>query len=447
MRTYFFYLGPAVAGLVPGLSCLAAISALGETATGLAAACALSTAIGAAGFFLLARQWLGAAARALDAAVDEGEKRRFATDLGGQGALGRLVSPLEKLRAALKQRETDLIADIEARAAESKRRKQAADAEAQGYVEAHELFMKTFTAALTAMASGDLSVRLETPYSRDYEALRHCFNQSIDRLNGAFGATAHGVQGLRGAVEEIAGAMTDLSERTGRQAASVEEASATLRGVVGALGKTAAEAKSATQAVATTRNRAEIGASVVARAIEAMRRIQRSAGEIEKIISVIDEIAFQTNLLALNAGVEAARAGESGKGFAVVASEVRALALRSAEAAKEIKTLIAASSAQVRDGVELVGETGAALEAIVGFVSAANTTVASIAGGASEQKTMLDAVDEAMRQLDAFTQQNAAMVERTDQAGRSMRDEAAEIAEAVARFRLREEGPPQRKAA
>jgi methyl-accepting chemotaxis protein len=232
--------------------------------------------------------------------------------------------------------------------------------------------------------------------------------------------------------------MNDVSDRTGRQAASAKEASATLRSILAALGKTAEEAQSATDAVATTRGRAEVGADVVARAVEAMWRIQHSAGEIEKIISVIDEIAFQTNLLALNAGVEAARAGDAGKGFAVVASEVRALALRSAQAAKEIKTLISASSAQVKEGVSLVGQTGQALKAIVGLVGEANQTVAAIASGTAEQKTMLDAVAESVGQLDVFTQQNAAMIENADRAGRSARDEAAEIAEAVAHFRLRE---------
>jgi methyl-accepting chemotaxis protein len=447
MGKHMFYLGPIAAGLVPGLVFTGAIFALGDNALGLLAAFALSTLVGAASYFGLVGRGVASAAGALEAAVEQGAARDYVEALAHAGPAQSLFSVAERLRAALKQREGALLADIEARAADAKRRKKEADVEAQGYIEAHEVFMKTFTAALTALAQGDLSVRLETPYSKDYEKLRHCFNESIDRLNVVFGATAHGIQGLKGAVGDIAGAMSDLSERTGRQAASVEEASATLRSIVGALSKTVEDARSATQAVATTRERAEAGAGVVARAIEAMRRIQNSAGEIENIISVIDEIAFQTNLLALNAGVEAARAGDSGKGFAVVASEVRALALRSAEAAKQIKALIAASSAQVKDGVELVGETGAALEAIVGLVANANNTVAAIAGGASEQKTMLAAVDEAVQDLDTLTQANAAMVERTDQAGRSVRADANEIAEAVARFRLRGAAATGRRAA
>jgi methyl-accepting chemotaxis protein len=439
MRTRLFYLRPVVAGLVPALICVGTVLASGETATGLAGACAASALAGAATFFGLGRGWLDQAARTLEQAVESGARNRFADPLAAPPKpLARLVAPLERLRATVRQRETDLLADIEARAADAERRKKVADAEAQGYIEAHEVFMKTFTAALTAMANGDLSVRLETPFSRDYEALRRCFNDSIDGLNAAFAGAAHGVAGIRGAAHAIADAMTELSERTGRQAASVEEATASLRGIVDAVGRTATEAKSAAEAVAATRGRAEIGAEVVARAIEAMRRIQNSAGEIEKIIGVIDEIAFQTNLLALNAGVEAARAGDAGKGFAVVASEVRALALRSAEAAKEIKTLIAVSGAQVKEGVDLVGETGASLESIVGLVGAANATVATIADGAAEQKSMLDSVDEAMRRLDSFTQQNAAMVEGAHRSGQALRDKAAEIAEAVSRFRLRE---------
>jgi len=440
MRTVVFVLTSLGAGLAPAFAGGATLLALGAMGPAVAAAFVASAVAGTAASLSLARLGLASAAKALDEAEARSAPLDFVEPLvAPAAALARLFAPLERLRAGLKAREAGLLADIETRAADSKRRKREADIEALGYIDAHEIFMKSFTAGLTSLAAGDLTVRLDKPYSRDYEALRRCFNQSLDRLNAGFAATAEGVHGLHGAVEKVTGAMSDISDRTSQQAASVEEASASLRSILGALGKTAADAQSATGAVETTRNRAEAGAEIVARAVEAMQRIQHSAAEIEKIISVIDEIAFQTNLLALNAGVEAARAGDAGRGFAVVATEVRALALRSAQAAREIKALISASSGQVKQGVDLVGETGGALEAIVGFVGQAHATVASIASGTAEQRAMLDGVTEAVAQLHEFTQQNAALLENADQAGRSARNEAAEIAQAVARFRLRSE--------
>ena len=439
MRRWFDLLHPALAGLAPALVCTGALWFAGPTALGVACAGAGAALAGAVAFHRLARLKLGQAGAALDAALAREAASDFTQSLTApNAAFAAVFAPFERLRAAQKAREQELLAGIENSAAEAKRRKREADAESQGYVDAHERFMKSFTAALSAMAEGDLSVRLDAPYSRDYEPLRHAFNRSVDALNGTLGVAARGMQNLRGGVSEVSQAMTQLSDRTAQQAANVEEASASLTSAVAALSRAAEEAKEATRAVGATRERAEEGASVVSQAVEAMRRIQASAGEIGNIIGVIDEIAFQTNLLALNAGVEAARAGEFGRGFAVVASEVRALALRSAEAAKQIKALISTSNGQVRQGVELVEQTGSALEAIVQLVGEANRTVAEIASGAAEQRGMLGAIDEAMRQVDGVTQQNAAMVERTERTGRALSDEVGDITDSVARFKLRE---------
>ena len=169
--------------------------------------------------------------------------------------------------------------------------------------------------------------------------------------------------------------------------------------------------------VSEARGDAEKSGEIVRRAVEAMGRIEKSSAEIGQIIGVIDEIAFQTNLLALNAGVEAARAGDAGRGFAVVASEVRALAQRSAEAAKEIKGLITTSKTEVGNGVRLVAETGESLSRIVGKVSQINSVVDDIAAGAEEQSTALQQVNTAVNQMDQATQQNAAMAEAGDGGG------------------------------
>ena len=167
-----------------------------------------------------------------------------------------------------------------------------------------------------------------------------------------------------------------------------------------------------------------------------MGDIESSSQQISQIVGVIDEIAFQTNLLALNAGVEAARAGEAGRGFAVVASEVRALAQRSAPAAKEIKTLIATSRSQVENGVTLVGRTGMALKAIAARVHDISGIMAEITASTREQSTALDEVNVAVTQMDQVTQQNAAMVEESTAASQNLTHEASQLVDLVSRFEL-----------
>jgi methyl-accepting chemotaxis protein len=177
------------------------------------------------------------------------------------------------------------------------------------------------------------------------------------------------------------------------------------------------------------------GGAIVSNAVNAMGEIEKSSEQISQIISLIDGIAFQTNLLALNAGVEAARAGDAGKGFAVVASEVRSLAMRSAEAAQDIKNLINASSQQVSQGVALVGDTGTALEHIIEQIGRLRKTIDQIADSAEVQATDLGRVNEAIGEMERMTQQNAAMVEESTAAARSLSDQARTL-RAVGRFNL-----------
>ena len=200
--------------------------------------------------------------------------------------------------------------------------------------------------------------------------------------------------------------------------------------------KTAEGSKHARSVVSSALGSAEQSGQVVRQAVEAMSGIERSSREIGQIIGVIDEIAFQANLLALNAGVEAARAGDAGRGFAVVASEVRALAQRSADAAKEIKALISTSSQQVEQGVAFVGQTGEALGRIVTQVAEIDGIVGEIAASAQEQATALDEVNTAVNQMDQVTQQNAAMVEEATAASQALAKETGELARLIGEFRM-----------
>jgi methyl-accepting chemotaxis protein len=200
--------------------------------------------------------------------------------------------------------------------------------------------------------------------------------------------------------------------------------------------ETAQSAKNVQHSVTETHREATDGGAVVQRAVDAMAAIEKSANEITQITNLIDGIAFQTNLLALNAGVEAARAGDAGKGFAVVANEVRALAQRSAEAARDIKTLISTSAKQVDHGVALVGETGTLLQSIVARVGEISSMITAIAASTESQASNLAQVNGAVSEMDRMTQQNAAMVEESTAAARSLAGEADELADLVAKFEV-----------
>ena len=225
-----------------------------------------------------------------------------------------------------------------------------------------------------------------------------------------------------------------MSNRTETQAATLEQTAAALEELTATVRSAAEGAKQVEDIVAHATTAAKGSNQVVQDAIVAMDHIQGSSDKISRIISVIDDISFQTNLLALNAGVEAARAGEAGRGFAVVASEVRALAQRSTEAAGEIKQLISESSNHVNQGVELVGKAGVELNAIIENVGNISGHVSDIARGAQEQSITLEEINTGVGQLDAVTQQNAAMVEETTAASQILANDAANLAMQVEKF-------------
>ena len=292
--------------------------------------------------------------------------------------------------------------------------------------------------AVNRLAAGDLNEGISQTLPSEFEGIGTSYNKAVSSLGAAVGAVTMSVSAIEGAAKEMAAASDDLSQRTEQQAASLEETSAALEQISATVRKTADSTQEANSIVAATKADAETSAVVVQKAIDAMSLIEKSSSQISSIIGVIDEIAFQTNLLALNAGVEAARAGEAGRGFAVVASEVRALAQRSAEAAREIKGLISASTKQVDDGVHLVAETGQSLGRILEQVGNVDRVVTEIAAGAREQAVGLDEVATAVNAMDQVTQQNAAMVEQTTAASHGLRNEMNDLFEAVRRFRISE---------
>jgi methyl-accepting chemotaxis protein len=305
---------------------------------------------------------------------------------------------------------------------------------------AHRLaaVVQAFAAGLETLSRGDLTSRLSAPFSVEYEQLRSDFNRTLDRLHEAITAVSETTSGLRSGSSQITEASGDLARRTEQTAAALEQTAAALDQITAVVRSSAERANQAQEAARAAQSDAETSAAVVRQTVDAMAAIEASSTQISATIGVIDEIAFQTNLLALNAGVEAARAGETGRGFAVVATEVRALALRSAGAAKEIETLIAASDRQVKSGVQLVQATGKALGQITGHVNRLNGLVADIATATNEQATSLGEINRAVSEMDQTTQHTAAMVEQTAAASQSLAGEAAALSSLVAQFRVRE---------
>ncbi len=291
---------------------------------------------------------------------------------------------------------------------------------------------------LARLSDGDLTYRIAAEFPGEYRKLKDDFNGAMSQMQDAMKTIARATEGIRSGTGEISQASDDLSRRTEQQAASLEETAAALDEITATVKRTAEGSNHARDVVGKAKSDAEQSGEVVKSAVGAMTEIEGSSKQISQIIGVIDEIAFQTNLLALNAGVEAARAGEAGKGFAVVAQEVRALAQRSADAAKEIKTLIQTSSGQVEQGVSLVGRAGEALARIVEQVTEINGIVRDISASAQEQATGLAEVNTAVNQMDQVTQQNAAMVEQATAAAHGLSNETGELVRLVAGFKLGE---------
>jgi methyl-accepting chemotaxis protein len=287
-----------------------------------------------------------------------------------------------------------------------------------------------------ALADADLSQTMQGEFRGAFAELQNNVNATMETLASTIERIRLSGSTINDNTRELSTAANDLSRRTEQQAASLEEAAAALDEITATVRSTSQRAHEVTSMMVETKQSAGKSGAIVRDAVSAMSRIEESSGKISQIIGVIDEIAFQTNLLALNAGVEAARAGDAGKGFAVVAQEVRELAQRSANAAKEIKSLINQSETEVSTGVGLVRSTGEALLEIEGLVNRVNDHIETISKATQEQASALQEINSSVNHMDQMTQQNAAMVEETTAASMSLSEQSRHLHELLERFRL-----------
>jgi methyl-accepting chemotaxis protein len=367
--------------------------------------------------------------------MTEGDVDSQIADQGRRDEIGRIAQALSFFQERLIER-SRLEADRSeiSRVNEERLREVEAAHTASGKEQA--AIVRELGKAIDAVARGDLTVRLGDGVAPSYEKLKQDFNSALASLENTVRMVSGTTGDIRVGADEMADAAGDMARRTEQQAAHIEEIAAALGEIMTTVKKTADGATRARHAVASANAEAGASSEIVRKAIAAMDKIENSSRQVSQIIGVIDEIAFQTNLLALNAGVEAARAGEGGRGFAVVASEVRALAQRCTAAAKEIKELISTSQPQVAAGVELVAQTGKALEAIGTQVAAISGVVTEIAGDAVEQANSLQGINSAIGQMETSTQQNAAMVEESTAATYSFKSKADELTQRIHRFRI-----------
>ncbi|WP_425996331.1 methyl-accepting chemotaxis protein [Caulobacter sp. DWR1-3-2b1] len=365
---------------------------------------------------------------------------------GRKDEIGEMAAAVTHFKEAAIAKER-LESDSAGQRSQTERERAEREADKAADAQADAVAIGALGEALDRLANGDLTHRIVVAFAPKAAQLKTDFNAAAGRLQDAMKSISVTTEGVSAGSDEIARAADDLSRRTEQQAASLEETAAALDEITATVRKTASGAKEASQVVANARTDAQRSGEIVSQAVAAMTEIEGSSQKVGNIIGVIDEIAFQTNLLALNAGVEAARAGEAGRGFAVVAQEVRALAQRSADAAREIKVLISTSTQQVGSGVSLVGQTGEALRRIVEQVASIDTLVNEIAASATEQSTGLHEVNQAVNQMDQVIQQNAAMVEQATAATHALKGEAAELASLVGRFKVSEAGQEAPRAA
>lgn len=305
-----------------------------------------------------------------------------------------------------------------------------------GSVKALRASMDELATASSAMAQGDLRVQIRGTYAGELGRIAQAFNHGIGSLQESMLDIARASAVVSDAATEVANGNTDLSNRTQTQAVSLEKTASAMTQMTQAIAQTADNAEQARLLANNTQQAATEGVALMDQTVQAMREIGEANQQITAIVSLIDSIAFQTNLLALNAAVEAARAGEHGRGFAVVASEVRALAGKSADAAKDIKVLIDRSIDKVTAGDQLVAQTVDAFAAIQARLAETDEAIVSIATAMREQRAGVAQVNQSISEIDQSTQQNAALVEETSAAAETMRDQADEVATRVSRFQL-----------
>jgi methyl-accepting chemotaxis protein len=364
-----------------------------------------------------------------------------------QGDLESPVAYLEKtdqiglLARALDHFRKEAIAKVE-QAENSRLQQVAIDAErsrnAQAASETAETqfkIMSRLASALEELASGNFAAKLEE-LGPDFQKVYNDFNKMVNSVSKTLEEIAEAATQVELGSANLAGSSDELAKRTEQQAASLEQTAAALDEITTTVRVSSQKASDAGTQVTEAKTSAHSSATIVKEAIGAMDRIQDSSAKIGQIIGVIDEIAFQTNLLALNAGVEAARAGDAGKGFAVVAQEVRELAQRSANAAKEIKSLISNSNHEVESGVDLVNKTGDSLLKIEDQINGISETIQSIVQSYREQSSGLLEINSAINHMDQATQQNAAMVEETNAACQELLSQSTVLKESVGRFQL-----------
>jgi methyl-accepting chemotaxis protein len=339
-------------------------------------------------------------------------------------AVQRLESETEAGRAA---------ADRQRLAAEAER--SGAAATQQRLAAEQAVVVRALAEGLTRLSQGDLSARVEDEVAADYVALKQDFNAAVSHLAETIATIQATSVDVGNAAREINSGADDLSKRTEEQASSLEETAATTEQLAASVKASAQASRQAVQLANEATDVAVNGGAVASQAVDAMARIEQTSRKISDITSVIDEIAFQTNLLALNAAVEAARAGDAGKGFAVVASEVRTLAQRSADAAKDIKTLISESGGEVEQGVGLVRAAGEALSRIVEASKKVSATVSDISAAAAEQANGIDEMSQTVAHMDEMTQQNAALAEESAASATSLSGQIARLNQLVASFR------------
>jgi methyl-accepting chemotaxis protein len=296
--------------------------------------------------------------------------------------------------------------------------------------------VESTAATLREIASGNLAAHVPAEAPREFRGMLSDLTAMRDNLHQIVSQLAQTSESIRTASSEVAVGNQDLSGRTEQAASNLQQTAASMAQLSQTVNQNAEAARTASQLAASASSVAQQGGDVVGQVVDTMNDITASSKKIGEIIGVIDSIAFQTNILALNASVEAARAGEQGRGFAVVASEVRNLAQRSAEAAKEIKTLIGASAEKVETGSQLVEQAGATMNEIVASVRRVTDMIGEITASTTEQASGITQVNQAVGHLDQMTQQNAALVEQSAAAAESLKAQAVQLGEVVGSFRL-----------